>query len=438
MPLLDNLWSVVKGSVAGGLLQDDADLVNTYIPQQLQQGFTDDERRNYAQKIRSVGAAGLLSPGVDSTERAKMIQQNVLGDLLKRQQDAEQAQEKVAVADYMAKLMQPTITPEMALGAKNEGLIGPTVQREKLIGAKNPLAVGDAQKARAMAYRQLAMQFDIPNPTKAEQYRKAADIIDPKAEAYTLKEGETRFVGDKPVTSVPRSSDDAALVKEYKFARSQGYPGSFEQFIITKKEKPMTIQMPKPDKPAIALPAGVQKAEDEDFERYEAAKTLANETSGFINSLASGSIPVTLGSTMSAKTLGFFGSNAPEVTALNDFERFKTRLVNESLRLNKGVQTEGDAQRAVNELLNARSEADAISAMRTLQRLNAEAANRAMASVERRRVNIGLPKPGMMGETVNISPIQLPRDSNAAAAAYNRLPSGSVYIDPQGNQRTKP
>lgn len=229
MPLLDNLWSVVKGGVAGGLLQDDSDLLNTYIPQQFQQGMSDQEKQQYAQKIRSIGAAGLLSRGVDSQERTRAIQQNVLGDLLQKQQQAQQVQEQSAVSDYMSKLMQPTVTPEMAISAS--GQAGPTQAKAAMIGAANPLAVGDANKARAMAYRQLATQFDISNPAKAEQYRKAADMIDPKPEAYTLSEGQVRYVGDKPVASVaPKMPDDSSSIKDYKFAVQQGYQGTFEQF----------------------------------------------------------------------------------------------------------------------------------------------------------------------------------------------------------------
>ena len=65
-------------------------------------------------------------------------------------------------------------------------------------------------------------------------------------------------------------------------------------------------------------------------------------------------------------------ANAQDVN-LNEWEADKTKIVNESLRLNKGVQTEGDAQRAVQELMGARDQATAARALRRLAELNARA-----------------------------------------------------------------
>lgn len=47
-----------------------------------------------------------------------------------------------------------------------------------------------------------------------------------------------------------------------------------------------------------------------------------------------------------------FGKSSPQTQLYNEFQSFKTQMANESLRLNSGVQTEGDAQRAMNEFVN--------------------------------------------------------------------------------------
>lgn len=65
-------------------------------------------------------------------------------------------------------------------------------------------------------------------------------------------------------------------------------------------------------------------------------------------------------------------ANAQDVN-LNEWEADKTKIVNESLRLNKGVQTEGDAQRAIEELMGARDQATAARALRRLAEINARA-----------------------------------------------------------------
>ncbi|MFV7424012.1 hypothetical protein ACNPNN_13165 [Stenotrophomonas geniculata] len=59
--------------------------------------------------------------------------------------------------------------------------------------------------------------------------------------------------------------------------------------------------------------------------------------------------------------------------ALNEWNSDLTKIVNESLRLNKGVQTEGDAQRAANELMNARDAKTVRAALGRLEGFNNQA-----------------------------------------------------------------
>jgi hypothetical protein len=85
-------------------------------------------------------------------------------------------------------------------------------------------------------------------------------------------------------------------------------------------------------------------------------------------------------------SFGVGGQGAIETAkARDEFERFKTRLVNTSLRLNKGVQTEGDAQRAAKELGDARTEATAYAAIQELLKINQRARANRVAAIQRRR-----------------------------------------------------
>ncbi len=59
--------------------------------------------------------------------------------------------------------------------------------------------------------------------------------------------------------------------------------------------------------------------------------------------------------------------------ALNEWNSDLTKIVNESLRLNKGVQTEGDAQRAATELMNARDARTVRAALGRLETFNNQA-----------------------------------------------------------------
>ena len=74
-----------------------------------------------------------------------------------------------------------------------------------------------------------------------------------------------------------------------------------------------------------------------------------------------------------------------------DFMTFITKLTNDSLRLNKGTQTEGDAQRARNELFeNLNDEKIVVSRLEELMRINQRAIKNRRRAINRRRANEGV------------------------------------------------
>lgn len=95
--------------------------------------------------------------------------------------------------------------------------------------------------------------------------------------------------------------------------------------------------------------------------------------------------------------------------ALNEWNSDLTKIVNESLRLNKGVQTEGDAQRAANELMNAR---DARTVRAALGRL--ESFNNQAIQLQRRKEQLINSNYGR-GSTLGDVPAPAARSAPAAA-----------------------
>ena len=180
------------------------------------------------------------------------------------------------------------------------------------------------------------------------------------------------------------------------------------------------------------LPATIQKAEDADYEEGQAAANLANDANRYLNSIKSGAIPFGLKARAFVGASNLVGSENPEVIARNDFERFKTQLVNESLRLNKGTQTEGDAVRAAKELQGAESAADAGKAIQVLRDLNARKAKDSQSSIIRRRSNAKLEAPEVQLEVPKFEPHVF------TDADYANLPKGATFVDPKGVRRVKP
>jgi hypothetical protein len=180
------------------------------------------------------------------------------------------------------------------------------------------------------------------------------------------------------------------------------------------------------------IPTTIQKAEDDDYEAGQAAANLANDANRYLNSIKRGNIPFGLRARAFVGASNIVGSDNPEVIARNDFERFKTQLVNESLRLNKGTQTEGDAVRAAKELQGAESAADAGKAIQVLRDLNARKAQDLQSSITRRRSNAKLEAPEVQLEVPKFEPHVF------TDADYANLPKGATFVDPKGIRRVKP
>jgi len=205
--------------------------------------------------------------------------------------------------------------------------------------------------------------------------------------------------------------------------------------VARKAEEAKAKQEEKANKP---LRPDLAKDEEADYAKASEARNLAIEANDYVNSIKAGNIKFGLKDRASIAARSALGSNDPDVVARNDFERFKTRLVNESLRLNKGTQTEGDAARSIKELQGAESEVDAAKAINTLAVLNARKVAEAQKSIERRRLNANAKLPEVPIEPVQLEPHTFTQRDVDAFLKNPKYPSGSVFVDPKGVRRVKP
>ena len=147
---------------------------------------------------------------------------------------------------------------------------------------------------------------------------------------------------------------------------------------------------------AAGLPTDARKAEEADFEAISSLDNIIEDIGGIVDDFGynaeTGEFtgPLKIGPidaiTGAFGSFGLGGKGAKDIAkARDEFDRFKTRLINASLRLNKGVQTEGDAQRAAKELGSAKSEATAYAAVQELLKINQRARSAREAAIIRRR-----------------------------------------------------
>jgi hypothetical protein len=186
------------------------------------------------------------------------------------------------------------------------------------------------------------------------------------------------------------------------------------------------------------LPSYLAKDEEADYGTATAATNLASDANNFINRIKSGEIKFGLKDKASIRTRQAFGSQDPDVLAREDYDKFLKVLTNESLRLNKGTQTEGDAVRAAKELESSESPQAAAAAMRRLVEINVRRTQNAADDVLRRRSNANFPAPERAIEVPKFD-VQIIDNADYQRFLKNpKFPSGTAFIDPEGQRRTKP
>lgn len=179
------------------------------------------------------------------------------------------------------------------------------------------------------------------------------------------------------------------------------------------------------------LPPVLQKPEEEDYDLGRSAANLATDANRYVNSILNGTIKFGLKEKARISALSMVGSGDPDVVARNDFDRWKTEYVNESLRQNKGTQTEGDAIRAAKELNSAESKEDAAKAILRLRDINARRVSDYASRISERRKNAGAAEPEVKLEIPKFEPVVL------TPADYAKIPNGTTYIDVNGIRRVK-
>ncbi|WP_421552232.1 hypothetical protein [Pseudomonas yamanorum] len=209
-------------------------------------------------------------------------------------------------------------------------------------------------------------------------------------------------------------------------------------------------QMSKP------LAAPIQKAEDGDLDAIANAQTMNQSLGRISKQISDGKLNLGPIANRVSEVRNSTGTSTEESRNYGSLNATLERLRNDSLRLNAGVQTDGDAQRAWNELVTNLNDPKLVQQrLDEISSLNEKAIQLKTNMIQQRRQNaraepldIGtvIPQAGSAQQRG----LQLPqatapaRQQSAAAPSiatdddYNRLPSGTVFIDPNGKQRVKP
>lgn len=174
------------------------------------------------------------------------------------------------------------------------------------------------------------------------------------------------------------------------------------------------------DKP---LPIGALKVQDEALSALGSASTLDSILADKEKQIESGKLSFGPIANLTNDGLNAAGWSTPESRNFASFKSDLERMRNESLRLNSGVQTDGDAQRAWNELFQNVNDTDLVrQRLGEIRRLNARAAELQRLRVDGVRTNYNAPPYDF--SKYDSPPPQQPQDTQQPA----QQPQGRVVF----------
>ena len=147
----------------------------------------------------------------------------------------------------------------------------------------------------------------------------------------------------------------------------------------------LTEQKDKSKKPTV-LSSKAQSAEDDDFYAIDTSQGILKDIDRFAGLIDDDKLSFGFGEGIMDSVLQTVGAAGEEEINSAQFNTFLEKLRNDTLRLNKGVQTEGDAQRALNEIIANKNDTKVVRAqLARLRDINERAIEIRKRNINRRR-----------------------------------------------------
>ncbi len=194
------------------------------------------------------------------------------------------------------------------------------------------------------------------------------------------------------------------------------------------------------------LPATALKMQNEGLEKLAIASNNNAKLGDVLNQLNTGKLNLGLVANLEGAARNYTGMSNESSRNLSSFKSTLEKLRNDSLRLNTGVQTDGDAQRAWNELFENINDQELVKQrLGEIQEINKRGAELQKLQVENIRGNYNAaPVDFSKYELKNQPKSEAPAITKAKPLAtvksdndYNKLPKGTRFKAPDGSIRVK-
>ena len=167
------------------------------------------------------------------------------------------------------------------------------------------------------------------------------------------------------------------------------------------------------------MPASALKMQQEELDAIGTASSINADMSGVESLIKSGKLDLGLVSNATGAARNYLGVSNESSKNLASFKATLEKMRNDSLRLNKGVQTDGDAQRAWNELLTNINDPGVVKQrLGEIKKINDRALNIRKMNVDNIRRNYNAPE----------------LDTSGYESQKSAIGTGSGSFDDQGKE----
>ena len=272
---------------------------------------------------------------------------------------------------------------------------GPSVGRPVSLGQAlgSGLQMGQAafNQAQTRADRQAQQQLMNDYRTRQEERQKRLDEIAERRGNLQVVGGNLFDVSDP---SSPKLIETPRLLTEDVSSDGRLIYSTGPDGKVTVRKSSLfdvlTEEEAANKKPKV-LSSTLQKAEDEDFEAINTSTNILNDTDEFIGLIDNDQLDFSPVDSIADSISLALGTDNEQVLNRQLFDTFLQRLRNATLRLNKGTQTEGDAERALQEIVNNKNNKRAVrAALKELREVNERAIENKKRGINRRRSTQGI------------------------------------------------
>lgn len=298
---------------------------------------------------------------------------------------SEKQAERTGTLDRFSKALAGT--PEMPMGPPTES--GDMGVQPAVPGNRNA-AMAELGRSRDPMLQQLYMAQMLKEPDKPVVVGRS--LLDPRTGAQVGVDKTWQAEQQAAREDKARQAAESLQVRRELAAQQEAMRRDIaSQSSADRRMIAGMVSARQEQKNVPKLPTSALKMQQEELDAIGTSSTINADLSAISKQLESGKLKLGLVDNLMGKAKNIVGASDEQSRNLASFQATLEKLRNDSLRLNKGVQTEGDAQRAWNELVaNINDPGVVKQRLGEIQKINERAANLRRMNVDNIRANFGV------------------------------------------------